>query len=679
MTKILHILLLISILALPSVSGYGNQLWLPQSPLHSNVKVQCNRSSPTVDIIMSELKALPSNSSVKITISRKGTGDGFSISGANGKYVITSATDRGALYAAYHLLRLQQMGQASNVDVRQSPSYQFRMLNHWDNLDGTIERGYAGRSILQWNELPNVISPRYAQYARANASIGINATVLNNVNAAPEILTTNYLQKVKAVADVLRPYGMQVFLSINFSSPAAIGNLSTSDPLNGDVRQWWVSKANEIYKLIPDFGGFLVKANSEGLPGPQDFGRTHADGANMLAEALEPHGGLVIWRAFVYSPGDSDRAKQAYQEFLPLDGQFNRNVIVQVKNGPVDFQPREPFSPLFGAMRQTPIAPELQITQEYTGFSNHTCFLASMWQECLQSDTYNPSAGATIAKVTDGSLRNLGPTAIAGVANIGDNQNWCGNYLAQANWYAFGRMAWNNNLTPRQIADEWAAQTFGLSPNVAEPLVQLLLMSHQAVVNYMMPMGLHHIFAWSHHYGPEPWCNIAGARSDWMPSYYHRADRLGIGFDRSPSGSNAVEQYAEPLRSQFANLSSCPEEYLLWFHHVPWNYRLNPNHTLWTALCSHYQQGVDSVRQMQKLWEQMNGRIDTQRFAAVRTKLQIQMRDAIWWRDACLQYFQTFSRLPLPSNVEQPLYDLEYIERFHINITNYECPAHGLF
>ncbi len=587
--------------------------------------------------------------------------------------LIAANTEIGALYGTYHYLRMLQTTTTSlqNIDVKQIPSFQRRILNHWDNLDGTVERGYAGHSIWKWNELPEILSPRYAQYARANASIGINGTVLNNVNANPDILKPEFLKKVQAIADVMRPYGIKVYLAVNFSSPKALGGLSTADPLNEEVKNWWRKKADEIYQLIPDFGGFLVKANSEGLPGPQDFGRTHADGANMLADALSPHNGIVMWRAFVYSPSGDDRAKQAYNEFMPLDGKFRKNVILQVKNGPVDFQPREPFSPLFGSMKHTTVMPELEITQEYLGFSDHLVYLGTLFKEFLDADTYVQGRNSTVARITDGSMFNDSITAIAGVANIGEDTNWCGHHFAQANWYVFGRLAWDNQLTAKEIAVEWLKQTFSDDQRFIGDLSKVMMQSREAVVNYMTPIGLHHLMGWGHHYGPEPWCAVPGARPDWLPSYYHKADSIGIGFDRSSTGSNAVGQYAEPLRSMFDDPSLCPEDFLLWFHHLPWNYTLRNGNDLWTELCYKYSSGVDAVRRVQKVWDDNRENVDPQRFEDVKQKLVIQAREAIWWRDACLLYFQTFSHRPIPLELDRPVHQLGQLKKLKFDLKNH--------
>lgn len=533
-------------------------------------------------------------------------------------------------------------------------------------MDRTIERGYAGQSLWNWKKLPNTLSDRYKAYARANASIGINGTVLNNVNADPKILSAEYLQKVKALADIFRPYGLRVYLSVNFASPMTLDSLNTADPLNKEVIRWWKSKIKEIYRIIPDFGGFLVKANSEGQPGPCDFGRTHAEGANMLADALRPYKGIVMWRAFVYSPSDADRAKQAYLEFKPLDGQFRDNVIVQIKNGPIDFQPREPYSPLFGAMQYTPLMAEFQVTQEYLGHSNHLAYLAPMWKEFFNF-------------VAPASLK-----AIAGVANIGTDVNWCGHTFAQANWYAFGRLAWQPTLSAEEIADEWLKQTFDLILPGSQlstlnfQLKKMMLDSHEAVVNYMMPLGLHHIFAWGHHYGPEPWCNVPGARPDWLPPYYHKADKQGIGFDRSSKGSNAVAQYPKALAQQYDNIETCPEEYLLWFHHVPWTHRMKNGYNLWDELCYRYDKGVRQVRDFQKIWDAAEKYIDAERFHEVQSHLKIQARDAVWWKDACLLYFQKFSGMPIPFDIERPVHELKDLRKVHLPISNFECPTKEL-
>ncbi len=586
--------------------------------------------------------------------------------------VVGAKTDAGLLYGVFHLLRLIQTGSSvSNLNIRENPSYDRRILNHWDNLDRTVERGYAGYSIWRWDELPQNVSERYSEYARANASIGINGTVLNNVNATPEILTLDYLEKVKAIADVLRQYNIKTYLSVNFASPKELGGLESSDPMKKDVQIWWKQKVFEIYQLIPDFGGFLVKANSEGLPGPMDYGRTHAEGANMLADALKPFGGIVMWRAFVYNPDGNDRAKQAFNEFKPLDGKFRDNVIIQLKNGPIDFQPREPFSPLFGAMKETPIMAELQITQEYLGFSNHMVFLSPMWKETLDSDTYCCGKGSTVSRTTDGSIFNHKITAIAGVANIGEDTNWSGHHFAQSNWYAFGRLAWDNKLSSDQIADEWIKMTFTKEEEFVAPIKDMMINSYQTAVDYMMPMGLHHIFAWDHHYGPEPWCDIPGARPDWLPKYYHNADENGLGFNRTTSGSNAVSQYNSPLQEQFNNIETCPEEFLLWFHHAKWDYNMKNNKTVWDNLCYSYDKGVNQVRANQKTWDMMEEYVDRERFRHIQSKLRIQSRDAVWWKDACLLYFQQFSRKPIPYDIERPIHDLEDLMKIKLDIKHH--------
>jgi Alpha-glucuronidase len=476
------------------------------------------------------------------------------------------------------------------------------------------------------------------------------------------------LNKVKLLSDIFRPYGIKVYLSVNFSSPKVLDNLENSDPLNPDVQKWWKNKVKEIYSIIPDFGGFLVKANSEGQPGPQDYGRTHADGANMLADVLKPYKGIVMWRAFVYDPNNDDRAKQAYLEFVPLDGQFHDNVIVQIKNGPIDFQPREPFNPLFGALRKTPEMIEFQITQEYLGFSNHLAYLAPLFKETLDSDTHSDGDGSTVAKLTDGTLRQQKFTAISAVANIGEDTNWCGHHFAQANWYAFGRLAWNYQLSSEQIADEWIKMTITSDEAFVKPVKDMMLSSRECVVDYMMPLGLHHIFAQGHHYGPAPWLTEFRQRADWTSVYYHRADSIGLGFDRTTTGSNAVAQYFTPLNSIYNNIETCPENLLLWFHHVPWNYKMNDGNTMWNALCYKYDKGVQQVREYQKLWDMTAPYIDAERFEEVQSKLRIQARDAVWWKDACLLYFQTFSKQPIPYDIERPVNDLDDLMKIKLDM-----------
>lgn len=575
--------------------------------------------------------------------------------------VIAANTDVGVLYGSFHFLRLLQTHQDINkLSLSSAPKTRHRILNHWDNLDRTVERGYAGFSLWDWHKLPDYIDPRYIDYARANASIGINGTVLTNVNANALVLTENYLQKVAALADAFRPYGLKVYLTARFSAPIEIGGLETADPVNPQVQAWWKKKADEIYSHIPDFGGFLVKADSEGQPGPHNYGRTHAEGANMLADALAPHKGIVMWRAFVYSEeAPDDRAKQAYNEFKPLDGKFRDNVLLQVKNGAIDFQPREPFHPLFGAMPQTPLMVEFQITQEYLGQGTHLAYLAPMWKEVLEADTYAEGPGSTVAKVVDGSLNKHALTAMAGVANIGTDRNWTSHPFGQANWYAYGRLAWNPYLSSEEIAEEWIKMTFSNEEEMVKKIKSMMLNSHEAVVNYMTPLGLHHIMAWSHHYGPGPW--IANKhRADWTSVYYHQADTAGIGFDRTQTGSNAVAQYAPPVEEKFSSPETTPEKYLLWFHHLPWDYKMESGNILWDELALKYQGGVDTVRQMQQTWNALEEQVDPERFEHVKTFLAIQEKEAEWWRDAVLLYFQAFSRRPLPEGVEKPASSLDY-------------------
>jgi alpha-glucuronidase len=512
------------------------------------------------------------------------------------------------------------------------------MLDHWDNLDGSIERGYAGRSLWKWDELPERVDPRVVDYARANASIGINATVLNNVNAKADSLTAPYLKKAAAIADALRPYGIRVFLSANFAAPRLIGGLEKSDPLDPAVARFWKDKADEIYRVIPDFGGFLVKANSEGQPGPQDYKRTHADGANVLADAVAPHGGIVMWRAFVYDADvDPDRVKRAYLEFVPLDGRFRKNVFVQVKNGPLDFMPREPFHPLFGALPQTPILAELQVTQEYLGHSKHLAYLAPLWKEFLDSDTFAKGPGSTVAKVVDGSLHGYARTGIAGVANTGDDRNWTGHDLAQANWYAYGRLAWDPSLAAEAIADEWIGLTFTRDPRAAATLRAMLMGSREALVRYSMPLGLHHLIG-GDHYAPMPE-NGEAPRADWTATYYHQADKEAVGFDRTAAGSNAVAQYRSPLRERWSDPATVPPELLLWFHRVPWDRKLASGRTVWEEIVADYERGAAEAADLELRWTTLQGSIDAERYEAVRARLRLQTQDAAAWRDHCIGYF----------------------------------------
>lgn len=589
--------------------------------------------------------------------------DGYVLRPGERSIEIAANRDVGVLYGAFALLRhLQTRRPLGRDEITSVPKIQRRLLNHWDNLDRSVERGYAGRSLWDWDKLPGELSPRYRDYARANASLGINGTVLTNVNANARVLTPAYLGKVAALADAFRPYGIRVYLTARFSAPVEIGGLKTADPLDPGVVSWWQEKAAEIYRLVPDFGGFLVKANSEGQPGPQNYQRNHAEGANVLADAVGRQGGIVIWRAFVYdSEVPDDRHKQAVTEFLPLDGKFRENVVVQVKNGPIDFMPREPFHPLFGAMPRTPLALELQITQEYLGGSTELAYLAPMWTEVLEADTFRPSAGSSVGKIIDGSIDRRSLSVIAGVANTGTDRNWSGNVLAPVNWYAFGRLAWDHTLSSATIADEWARMTFTNAPGPLAEITRVLLASHETVVNYSMPLGLHHIMARSHHQGPGPW--VAGGRADWTSLYYHRADEGGVGFDRTVKGSNALAQYAPEVARRWGDLATCPDELLLWFHRLPWDYRMRSGRTLWDEICLHYQEGVNQVREWQKSWSLLAGAVDPERHAAVSALLRGQEREARIWRDACTQYFATFSKRPLPPGVEPPEHPLEYYQR----------------
>ena len=628
----------------------GSRLWLRFDTTNAVKAVKGERCTA-----MNELQTYWQGGTVELKKEKHLTGDGYTIKSHGSKIVISAANDAGLLYGAYHLLRLQQMGASTaSLDISEQPAYELRILNHWDNPNGTVERGFAGRSIFQYPD-----PKRINMYARACASVGINGSVLNNVNAKPEALSTESLKMTRSIANMLRPYGIRVYLSINFASPIKVGGLDTADPIDADVVKWWKDKVKEIYTMIPDFGGFLVKANSEGEPGPQDFGRTHADGANMLAGVLKPYNGIVMWRAFVYNPQSSDRANQACEEFMPLDGQFSDNVIIQIKNGPIDFQPREPYSPLFTSMQQTPMMVEFQITQESLGAANHLVYLAPMWKEFFSF-------------VKPASLK-----AMAGVANIGDDVNWCGHHFAQSNWYAFGRLAWNPELTSEQIADEWLRQTFTGEPKFVDPMKQVMLDSREACVSYMMPLGIHHIFAGGHHYGPEPWYAPKGLRPDWTPPYYHKADSIGLGFDRTTNGSGNVKQYPADLCKTLNDINTCPENVIAWFHHVPWDYKMKSGRTFWDELCHKYDDGLHQARHFLAVWDAVQPYVDGQRFSEVQRKLRIQARDADWWRDACLLYFQTFSKRPIPQDMEHPIHNLDEMMKFRIPISMYENPAQG--
>ena len=626
----------------------GSKLWLRAE---KNVKVKNvvtfkGKNDATTKIAVKELLDYWHGQRVSLILNPQcGLKAGaYRVSSTSSKIEVTASSSEGLLYAAYALLRSQQTG-AKLSDGDNAPAFDIRILNHWDNLDGSIERGYAGKSIWIWDEITESKKPmsrrtslgkksyecspslreHIVEYARANASIGINGLVLNNVNASPQMLSPIYINKVKAIADILRPYGIKTYLSVNFASPMALGGLSTADPLNTAVAQWWKDKAKEIYDLIPDFGGFLLKANSEGQPGPGDYDRKHSDGANMLADALKPYGGIVMWRCFVYGNKHKgeDRVKQAVTEFQPEDGLFRDNVILQAKNGPLDFQPREPYAPVFDQIKKTPLMAELQITQEYLGQSIHLTYLAPMWKEFFSFVSPNTLKG------------------IAGVANIGDDTNWCGHHFSQANWYAFGRLAWNPDLSSESIAKEWILQTF--ATEVLTSALDIMLRSHEACVDYMMPLGLHHIFKADHHYGPEPDGNQPHFPEEWKPVYYHKADSAGIGFDRSSKGTNAVSQYREPYCRDYDDLATCPEEYLLWFHHVDWTYKMKNGNTLWQEMQSHYNRGVSEVENFVRIWHSLKPHVDEQRYREVDERLQKHLQNAREWRDVCLEYFGKFA------------------------------------
>lgn len=663
-----YLILLVTVLTSLHVSAQsdGSQLWLGKQYANSCQVISQLPDDATAKIAKQELENNWRGKNVELKIDKSlNLGEGYNIyarpaqQGDNIQYeaTITASNPIGLLYGAYELIRLQntdayntgsgnQQNFSKAIDETEKPQVGLRILNHWDNLDGSIERGYAGKSIFKWEEIKlgkngkggsisKSLHDRLITYARANASLGINGSVLNNVNASPKMMTAEYINKVKVIANILRPYGIRVYLSINFASPMALGYTKTADPLDKKVQQWWQKKAKEIYATIPDFGGFLVKANSEGQPGPGDYHRTHADGANMLADAVKPYGGIIMWRSFVYGANHKgeDRVKQAVSEFKGMDGKFRDNVILQSKNGPLDFQPREPYAPIFDNIKQTPQIAELQITQEYLGQSKHLTYLAPMWKEFF--DFVNPD-------------RLVG---ISGVANTGDDANWCGHPFSQANWYAFGRLAWNPSLTAEEIAHEWLVQTYeNQDEKFTKPVEMMMMTSREACVNYMMPLGLHHIFKFDHHYGPEPDGFIASYPLEWCPVYYHKADAQGIGFDRSSKGTDAVGQYPEPYRSLYDNIETCPEEYLLWFHHVPWTYKMKSGSTLWQELCMKYNMGVAMVEVYRDFWhtsakQYMKGH--EQEWQHTDSLLNVQLENAKEWRNTCLKYFQTFSKIKI--------------------------------
>lgn len=663
-----YLILLFTVLTSLHVSAQsdGSQLWLGKQYANSCQVISQLPDDATAKIAKQELENNWRGKNVELKIDKRlNLGEGYNIyarpaqQGDNIRYeaTITASNPIGLLYGAYELIRLQntdayntgsgnQQNFSKAIDETEKPQVGLRILNHWDNLDGSIERGYAGKSIFKWEEIKlgkngkggsisKSLHDRLITYARANASLGINGSVLNNVNASPKMMTAEYINKVKVIANILRPYGIRVYLSINFASPMALGYTKTADPLDKKVQQWWQKKAKEIYATIPDFGGFLVKANSEGQPGPGDYHRTHADGANMLADAVKPYGGIIMWRSFVYGANHKgeDRVKQAVSEFKGMDGKFRDNVILQSKNGPLDFQPREPYAPIFDNIKQTPQIAELQITQEYLGQSKHLTYLAPMWKEFF--GFVNPD-------------RLVG---ISGVANIGDDANWCGHPFSQANWYAFGRLAWNPSLTAEEIAHEWLVQTYeNQDEKFTKPVEMMMMTSREACVNYMMPLGLHHIFKFDHHYGPEPDGFIASYPLEWCPVYYHKADAQGIGFDRSSKGTDAVGQYPEPYRSLYDNIETCPEEYLLWFHHVPWTYKMKSGSTLWQELCMKYNMGVAMVEVYRDFWhtsakQYMKGH--EQEWQHTDSLLNVQLENAKEWRNTCLKYFQTFSKMKI--------------------------------
>ena len=699
--RLLFALSILATLSAPSRAEDGYQLWLRYRPLDPALVAQDRARAGRLIVDSSDARVAAAASELDrafsgmlgATPARRGAGGGAILFGTPAEsarirdlhldlsglgdegYVVRSVSvdgqptmviagngGAGVLYGVFALIGEMQRGHAiDQISLRSTPKLKLRVIDHWDNLNGHIERGYAGDSLWDWWKLPDYKDPRYTDYARANASVGINGAVLNNVNAVAASLTPEYIAKAAALADVFRPWGIKVYLSARFTAPMEIGGLKTADPLDPAVAAWWKAKADEIYRAIPDFGGFLVKANSEGQPGPQDYGRTHADGANVLAQAVAPHGGVVMYRAFVYAAQDQgkavDRTKQAYENFKPLDGKFADNVLVQVKNGPLDFQPREPFSPLFGAMPKTNLMPELQLTKEYLGQATHLVYVGALIDEFLHTDTFARGPGSTIAKLTEAQKL----TGIAGIANSGTDRDWSGSSFNQADWYAFGRLAWDPEASARDIAADWAAMTFTPDPAFVKPVTDMMMASREAVVNYMTPLGLAHIMGTGHHHGPAPWVHEL-ARAEWNPVYYHQADAVGIGVDRTATGTDAIAQYEPPIAKQLAKVATTPEKFLLWFHHVPWGYRMTSGRSLWDELALHYQTGVEQVAAMQRQWRALKPFVDAERFEKTDAFLTIQLHEAEWWRDACLEYFQTFSKRPLPAGVPAPAHPLGYYE-----------------
>jgi len=574
--------------------------------------------------------------------------------------VIAANTDTALVYGAFHFLRLIQTEQSlDNLSIVSKPKLQYRVVNHWDNLNRLVERGYAGLSLWDWGTLPEYKSQRYVDYARINASLGINGTVLNNVNADPRMLSDQFIHKAAALAEVFRPYGIKLYISLNYNAPRGFGDLETADPLDPKVRDWWKKRIDRIYSIIPDFGGFLVKADSEGQPGPQGYGRNHADGANMLADDVRPYGGVIFWRAFVYHPDIGDRFRGAYDEFKPLDGKFAENVILQIKNGPIDFQPREPFSPLFAAMEKTNIMMEFQVTQEYFGFNTHLTYQGPLYEESLRTDTHAKGGKADIGDILEGKIFKHTRTGMAAVVNPGTDRNWTGHPFVQSSWYAFGRLAWDHNLSAQAIAEEWSRMTFTNDKKALDLLTKIMMVSREAGVNYRDPLGLTHLYSQGDHYGPAPWTSDM-PRADWNAIYYHRADANGIGFDRTKTGSNAIAQYPKTIAELYADIDKVPEDLILWFHHVSWDREMKSGRTLWDELVHKYYEGVDQVRTMQTEWNQLEGKIDAERFAQVKALLKIQEGEAVRWRDSCVVYFQSISKRPIPDGLEKPAHDLEY-------------------
>ncbi|WP_051572094.1 alpha-glucuronidase family glycosyl hydrolase [Ruminiclostridium cellobioparum] len=574
--------------------------------------------------------------------------------------LVAGKTDRGLLYGVFSLLRLIQTGTGLDELPRiENPVNQLRMVNHWDNMDGSIERGYAGKSIFYKNNKITGNLARIGDYARILASVGINAIAINNVNVhkiETLLITDRYIKDAAKLNEIFRSYGIKLFLSINFASPLSTGELSTADPLDKEVRKWWKNRAEFIYSHMPDFGGFLVKADSEGRPGPFTYGRTHADGANMLAEALKPHGGLVIWRCFVYNclqdwrDRTIDRAKAAYDHFMPLDGAFAENVLLQIKNGPMDFQVREPVSPLIGGLEKTNQVLELQTTQEYTGQQKHLCYLVPMWKEVLDFDTCAKGRGTSVKKIISREVFKNKYGGFATVTNIGDDTNWTGHQMAQANTFGYARLAWDPELTSEEIAESWIRLTYSNDRILVGTIKDMLLGSWRTYENYTSPLGIGWMVNPNHHYGP----NVDGYEYDKWGTY-HRADHKGIGVDRTVrNGTGYAGQYHKEVARLYENVETCPEELLLFFHYIPYDYRLKSGETLIQYIYNTHFEGVEQAEELKRKWESLKDKVEEDVFDHVMERLEGQIAHSKEWRDIINTYF--FRKTGIPDELGRKIY-----------------------